>query len=665
MQNNTKFANIPTLAELTMDKSPLPNTRNLCYLVTISKIAILSCPTMVDLTHHLHAQCTDGTSYVLLIKPDFFSLVVEIKEKDDDEYFCIHILDNKNDTKEPRQLLRKLYTLILTQKNGIKRTWESNIFIASLFELRKEVLMAKIRKYFSSPILKTMIFDLSKQIDNTYIRMMCVYLNISPVDESRIINSPQNDKTQLFGSVIDYVDKTLRLTHNNTYLFNFEQLKHIMFENNVVDKYSETIASYQRLHRRKVKIEKRRKRSTWKITINGIEETFLKYDDLFMEVFYLDRFYKDVENAAHIFIDGTKLARMHWLCVIVITPRQNYVVTMFILVHKPKLTIELMEMVLIYLKGKFKFLCSITCDFEKAITKAAHNLNLKVWGCYHHYMRNVTKTECSEDFANIACVLPFVNKQTYDAFLNEAASFLGNIDYMGLKSLDNVYFRNQKMVKKRIEYAPARLFEYDIQEENCLIKVTNNISESVFAKFKRSYRTYGNFHVTFNHLMLSQYYKPFTVRKDMHKRAVKLFFETPDYALQTAVAQYVKKDIKELTQVSSKFIVGMFKDGQISDFSILRDTQSTCVNAEETKAIKGKKKAMTFQERSTIIEKINFSATNATLKQKKKKSLTLISKKLEKVTKELGDSKALVKEQNLTIKELRNEIAALKFKFMS
>lgn len=144
--------------------------------------------------------------------------------------------------------------------------------------------------------------------------------------------------------------------------------------------------------------------------------------------------------------------------------------------------------ILKFVREKLRFLKKITIDFEPGLVSAANTINLKIFGCYFHYLQNLhLKTQeflTTTILVSICETIPFCKKYIRDMFIGKLKKIVNN-----KKIYDkNKMFDDNKMIKyleNIISSKSINKFNYKMKDTHDFFKLTNNCCERFFRYLKR------------------------------------------------------------------------------------------------------------------------------------------------------------------------------------
>lgn len=203
--------------------------------------------------------------------------------------------------------------------------------------------------------------------------------------------------------------------------------------------------------------------------------------------FYLDQIVLKFQHVTHVYFDATHIDK-NIIVAVVGLDHETTPLLIIAIIKAEALDTVLVTAILDQVKLLFPVVASLTCDFEKCIPKAAQLSNLSVWGCFIHYMRNITQHGCSKALARIAITLPFLSYEEYTQFYAHAIkNLLTANDKEAMRYIDCTYFQSASDRQNNIRES-KQLFEYNITDDIDIKKLTNNPVERLFNKLKMHYK---------------------------------------------------------------------------------------------------------------------------------------------------------------------------------
>ena len=196
----------------------------------------------------------------------------------------------------------------------------------------------------------------------------------------------------------------------------------------------------------------------------------------------------------HVFIDASWIKKHMILAIVGVNKDENTYQTIAFVIAQPKNETEtdqkklsanskLYHGIIAYLKTIYP-ITSITCDFEHALTKAAKENDLKIWGCYFHYLQNLRihtlREAASFQAFQILKLIPLAYLKNLGNLVTKANDVISNgllTDSHLLEYANKTYFEKKDVI-----------FSLKINSNTDFFKLTNNACERLFNILKKKWK---------------------------------------------------------------------------------------------------------------------------------------------------------------------------------
>jgi hypothetical protein len=360
----------------------------------------------------------------------------------------------------------------------------------------------------------------------------------------------------------------------------------------------------------------------------------------------------------HIFMDASWIDKNMIISVSGVNKKEKtYQTILFVLVpptemeqdvfKKASANSRIYSVVIAHLKRTYP-ITSITCDFETALIKAARENNLKMWGCYFHYLQNLRihtfKESASFQAFQILRLMPLLYLRNQNSLIMKAKQALSNgvlADIALLKYAENTYFENKDVI-----------FSLKLANNKDYFKLTNNACERLFNVLKRKWRSIKKItgvtsfqkirHILIENLAIDKQTKlgGKKNKKGLIEREVSRLTDS----MNARIVNYQKACTKDMFTNLQKQKIEK-KDDSSNDDDDLRndddDLDDENDDQEEMTNIDGKRM------RSTTLNLINKSKFS-----NPKKALTVTSFKEHLLNKKFKETVAIVTEKGILLKAI-------------
>lgn len=226
-----------------------------------------------------------------------------------------------------------------------------------------------------------------------------------------------------------------------------------------------------------------------------------------IKIFFSNEILKKNQKNTHIFIDGSSISKTD-SCIIIITLKNNIYKCLFFIKYKKSKEIIPKHLekcsrkkkkksdlckcewlfILNFILEKLQYLKGITIDFEPGLVSAANAKNLKIFGCYFHYLQNLylktQKSDTTQILASICETIPFCKKKTRDNIIKKLKKITTDTKIYEDKRI----FNDNKIIKYLEKFFLSKFinkFNYDVKTTEDYFKLTNNCCERFFRYLKR------------------------------------------------------------------------------------------------------------------------------------------------------------------------------------
>ena len=296
-----------------------------------------------------------------------------------------------------------------------------------------------------------------------------------------------------------------------------------------------------------------------------------------IKIFFSNEMVKKNEKNTHIFIDGSSIGKTH-SSIIVMTLQDNLYKCLFFIKYEKNKEIVKKHMnkcsrkkikiksdlcmcewlcILDFILLQLKFITSISIDFEPGLISAANKKNLKIFGCYFHYLQNLhkktQKSKITKILVSICENIPFCKFKTRNDYIGELANVMEEArntnkrinefnDYKIIEYLQNFVY--SKSIDK---------FNYIVQTREDYFKLTNNCCERYFKYLKDEVMSSG---YTFEESILVRMYLDLVGFFKTVKSSLKNKYDDSGVKLRLLVKKYINKinndDIFQICEKKSK-----------------------------------------------------------------------------------------------------------------